>query len=101
MAELEDEWDRLLLRMHGVPAGADTVVDEPEWKWDVETCMKNTGMVLRMQEHKYVLMAARMQTIVNRERELAEVEKTQRRAQKRKARAGRPCAEAEQMSMSL
>ncbi|KAI9875412.1 MAG: E2 ubiquitin-conjugating protein mms2 [Pleopsidium flavum] len=99
LAGHEDHWDRLLSRMHGVreEGGRDKV----NWREEIEVSIKDIEQRLSKQEEGNVAMAVRMQWIVDREKELAEVEKMQRKDQKSREYAIRVSGEVERDEMPL
>lgn len=99
LAALEDRWDRVLFRMHGARDREDTA--EADWTEELELSIRDTMQRLAKQDKANVAMAARMQEIVDREKELAEAEKMQRKDQKSRGYAIRVSGEEDSIHSSL
>lgn len=80
VAALEDLWDKVLYRTHGLPA--DLMVGEMTWKEGIKCSLNDISDKLNAQEVKLIDMAKRMQTIVDGEKILARKEKLQRKHQR-------------------
>lgn len=88
-AQYEDLWDEIVEREVGV---RDDDGKELTWAEEFEIAKNEVDWLIRLEGKKNVAMAAKMQGIVDRETEMFERERTERREAKRVERAGRRSA---------
>ncbi len=80
IADLEDSWDRLLSRMHGVPDFETN--EEMSWASGYDSSISARLKMLTKFEDANKALADKMLDIVNKEKELAEKERLQRKGTK-------------------
>jgi hypothetical protein len=99
-AQYEDLWDDIVEREVGVHEdGGDR--EEPTWAAAFEIAKNEVDRLIRLEGKKNVAMAAKMQGIVDRETEMFERERAERKEAKRVERAGRRNAEKQKASEEI
>lgn len=89
VAKLENRWDRVLFRDHKFGDEGDDGIVGQGWETEIASVLKGTQRKLSLLDDANQAVAAKMLNIVEKESELAEVEKRERRAQKSREYAAR------------
>ena len=93
-AEYEDMWDDIVEREVGVGSGGgdgggEGIWEEPTWAEEFENAKSEVDWLIRAEARKNVAVAARMQGVVDREREAFERERRERKEARRMKKDGR------------
>ena len=86
-AQYEDLWDEILEEQVGI--GGEIRGEEPSWAEEFEIAKSEVDYRIKLEGRKNIAMAAKMQGIVDRETELYERERAERREAKRVERDAR------------